>query len=213
MEMSLADIKNRRPCVDRESKVPGSRDEGVSDRTASMNGRRSILSAFAPDEYLSRVMDVDLAKLRESGIKGLILDLDNTLVPRYESETSVELKDWLRRVDDVGLGVCIVSNNFTARVGAIAKELGLRVVKGAGKPLASAFKQGMRVLGTVPAETAVVGDQVFTDVLGGNRLGMHTILVVPLSEKEMLHTRILRKLECRVLHALAKRRMIGSDGG
>jgi len=145
------------------------------------------------------------------GVRGLIVDLDNTLVPRYESEPSDQLKDWLRGVSDAGLGVVIVSNNWTSRVGAIADELGVAVVKGAGKPLAKAFRQGMRVLGTRPEETAVIGDQLFTDVLGGNRLGLHTVLVVPLSEHEMVHTRILRKLEIRVLGAMARRKMITSD--
>lgn len=170
-----------------------------------------MLSRLAPDQYLASAMDVDLDALGNTGVKGLIVDLDNTLVPRYENEPPDELKAWLEHVRDAGLGVVIVSNNWTARVGAIAEELGVAIVKGAGKPLAKAFRQGMKMLGTAPQETAVIGDQLFTDVLGGNRLGLHTVLVVPLSEREMLHTRILRKLEWRVLRALARRRMISPD--
>ncbi len=172
-----------------------------------------MLRRFAPNEYLASAIEVDLQALKARGIEGLIVDLDNTLVPRYEDEPSEELKGWLQEVARAGLRVCIVSNNWTSRVAAIASELGVSIVKGAGKPLAKAFRQGMRILGTRPAETAVIGDQLFTDVLGGNRLGLYTVLVVPLSDKEMLHTRVLRKLECRVLDALAKRRMISSDVG
>lgn len=170
-----------------------------------------MLSRLAPDQYLGSAMDVDLAALKADGVEGLIVDLDNTLVPRYESEPSDELKRWLLRVSEANLAVVIVSNNWTARVGAIAEELGVSIVKGAGKPLAKAFRQGMKILGTTPEETAVIGDQLFTDVLGGNRLGLHTVLVVPLSEKEMLHTRVLRRLEVRVLGLLAKKQMIGPD--
>lgn len=170
-----------------------------------------MLARFAPDQYLASAFDIDLAALKADGVKGLIVDLDNTLVPRYEDEPSHELRRWLKQVREVGLPVCVVSNNWTARVAAIAEDLGLAVVKGAGKPFARAFRQGMRVLGTKPEETAVIGDQLFTDVLGGNRLGMHTVLVVPLSEQEMLHTRILRKAERRILGAMARRRIIGSD--
>lgn len=170
-----------------------------------------MLARFAPDQYLASAMEVDLAVLKDAGVRGLIVDLDNTLVPRYEKEPSDELKQWLQRVHDAGLGVCIVSNNWTSRVAAIADELGVSIVRGAGKPLAKAFRQGMKILSTAPNETAVIGDQLFTDVLGGNRLGLYTVLVVPLSEKEMLHTRILRRLEHRVLNALVRRQLISPD--
>lgn len=170
-----------------------------------------MLKRLAPDQYLASAMDVDLASLKASGVEGLIVDLDNTLVPRYENEPSDDLRGWLEAVGDMGLRICIVSNNWTSRVGAIADELGVSIIKGAGKPLAKAFRQGMEILGTTPSQTAVIGDQLFTDVLGGNRLGIHTVLVVPLSDKEMIHTRVLRRLECRVLDALVRRRMIGPD--
>jgi len=175
--------------------------------------RADVLRRFAPNEYLDSAIDIDLQALKTGGIEGLIVDLDNTLVPRYENQPSEELKGWLQDVARAQLRVCIVSNNWTSRVAAIADELGVSIVKGAGKPLAKAFKQGMRILGTQPGQTAVIGDQLFTDVLGGNRAGLYTVLVVPLSEHEMLHTRVLRKLECRVLDALARKRMIESDGG
>ncbi len=167
-----------------------------------------MLRLLTPDQYLQSVMDLDLGALKKEGVKGLIVDLDNTIVPRYENEPSEGLRRWLSNVQSAGLAIVIVSNNWTNRVRDIAADLGVALVRGAGKPFPSAFRNGMRILGTTPSETAVIGDQLFTDVLGANRLGLHTVLVVPLSEREMLHTRLLRRLEYRVLNALVRRRLI-----
>ncbi len=167
-----------------------------------------MLRLLAPDQYLRSAMDVDLEALKKEGVKGLIVDLDNTIVPRYEDEPSQELKEWLEKVRGSGLRVVIVSNNWTSRVRDIAEELGVALVRGARKPFPGSFKNGMRLLGTASSETAVIGDQIFTDVLGANRLGLRTVLVVPMSEREMLHTRMLRKLEYRVLNALVRRQLI-----
>jgi len=170
-----------------------------------------MLKLLAPRQYIRSALDVDLEDLKARGVRGLIVDLDNTIVPRYESQPSSELKGWLDTVKSEGFGVVVVSNNWTSRVREIAEELDVRLIRGARKPLAASFKNGMRLLGTAPVETAVIGDQLFTDVLGGNRLGLHTVLVVPMSEREMVHTRVLRRLEYRVLNALAKRQLISSN--
>ncbi len=162
------------------------------------------IGRLRPNLYRDSVFDVPLDTLRSVGITGLVLDLDNTLIPRKSREIPDDLRAWLAGLTELGLRAVIVSNNFERRVGAVAAEVGLPLVARAGKPRARAFEQGMALLGTRPEDTAVIGDQLFTDVFGGNRLGLFTVLVVPLSDRELPHTRVLRQLERVVLRRLDK---------
>lgn len=157
------------------------------------------MQRFRPAEYVRTIYDIDLHMLRQRGVRGIICDLDNTLVAWDESSTGPELRHWIAEAKQAGLGVCIVSNNGKNRVGEFARSLGLPFVANAAKPRRRAFRRAMELLGTSPAETAVVGDQVFTDVFGGNRQGLHTILVVPISRQEFIGTRLVRLLEQFVL--------------
>lgn len=157
------------------------------------------MERFHPAEYVRSVYDIDLHALRMRGVRGIICDLDNTLIAWDSSDTAPELRQWLESVRRAGLKVCIVSNNGQTRVGEFAKPLGLPFVANAAKPRRRAFRRALELLGTKPSETAVVGDQVFTDVFGGNRQGMHTILVVPISRQEFIGTRLVRVIEQFVL--------------
>ncbi len=118
------------------------------------------------------------------------------------------MHEWLRELERAGFEICIVSNNWKSQVGAVAKKLNMPLVARAGKPRGKAFREGMKVLETNQSQTAVVGDQLFTDVLGGNRLGLITILVVPVGTKEMLHTRFLRYLERLIIKRIQERKML-----
>ena len=95
--------------------------------------------------------------------------------------------------------VCLVSNNWHRRVSGVAEELGFSLVSKALKPLPFAFRRGMRLMGVKPSETATIGDQVFTDVLGGNLAGTLTVLVDPLSHTDLPHTLLLRRIEAKVM--------------
>lgn len=148
-----------------------------------------------PSSQVSTVYDIDLPALRARGIRGLILDLDNTIVPWGAREVSPKLPVWIAAARDADLQLCIVSNNMGRRVTAIAKRLGLPVVAGALKPRRRALRRALVVMGTTPEATALVGDQLFTDILGGNRLGLHTILVRPQGRKEFGFTRLVRLIE------------------
>lgn len=154
---------------------------------------------FHPSEYVRSIYEIDLQVLRERGIRGVICDLDNTLIAWDSAGTDAKLRRWLKDVQAAGLKVCIVSNNGNARVADFAKPLGLPFVARAAKPRRRPFQMAMELLGTDPTETAVVGDQVFTDVFGGNRQGLHTILVVPISRREFFGTRLVRMVEQIVL--------------
>ncbi len=152
-----------------------------------------------PDLYFASVHSIDLADLRRRGVRALLVDLDNTLLPRDATLIPEGLAAWARRLGEEGFAVCLVSNNWHSHVPVVAAELGFHAVHRAIKPLPWAFRRAMRVLGSSPGETAVVGDQVFTDVLGGNLLGLTTVLVQPLSRTDLPHTLLLRLIERAVL--------------
>jgi len=158
-----------------------------------------VLRWLRPASKVPSVYDIDLAALRARGIRGMILDLDNTIVPWGAREAGPALPVWIADVRQAGLRLCIVSNNMGRRVTGLATSLGLPLVTGALKPRRKALRRALSVMGTTPDATALVGDQLFTDILGGNRLGLHTILVRPQSPREFPLTRVVRVLERALL--------------
>ncbi|MGZ4122985.1 MAG: YqeG family HAD IIIA-type phosphatase [Tumebacillaceae bacterium] len=168
-----------------------------------------MMSRLIPSLSVDSVYDIDLDQLQARGVKGIITDLDNTLVRWDEPNATPELIVWLDHVRDTrGIKVCIVSNNNSQRVEKFAKPLDIPFIGKAQKPKRSPFLRALDVLGTKPEETVVIGDQLFTDVLGGNRMGMYTILVVPIGEKEFIGTKVLRMMERIALRILRSRGMI-----
>ncbi len=157
------------------------------------------MSLLNPDLYYSSVHAVDLGALARSGVRALLLDLDNTLLPRDTNTVPEELKEWAAGLRESGFSVCLVSNNWHERVHHVASELGFDLVDKAVKPLPFAFLAALRLEGATAREAAVIGDQLFTDILGGNMLGMRTVLVAPLSATDLPHTLLLRRLEALVL--------------
>ncbi len=157
------------------------------------------MSLFSPDLYHTSVLAIDLEALSARGVRYLLMDLDNTLLPRDGSGIAPEVQAWVSALPDHGFTACLVSNNWHGHVQGVAADIGLPIAAKALKPLPHAFRTGLARLNAAPAETAVVGDQLFTDVLGGNLLGMTTILVRPLSASDLPHTLLLRHLERRLL--------------
>ncbi len=151
--------------------------------------------SLRPDEYLTDVLAIDLERLRHDGIEALIMDLDNTLLPRDTGIVPPDVDAWVRALPDAGFRVCFVSNNFHERALEVARELGLPIVARAVKPLPFAFFRAMKTLGARRRHCAVVGDQYFTDILGGKLVGCHTIMVLPQSVSDLPHTLVLRRLE------------------
>lgn len=149
----------------------------------------------SPDLYLRGVADIDLEALRRQGVDTLLMDLDNTLLPRDSSIMPDELVAWSASLAEKGFRVCLVSNNWHQRVHEVAAELGLPLVAKAVKPLPFAFLRALRLMGVKRRQCAIVGDQMFTDVLGGKLLGVRTIMVLPLSESDLPHTLMLRHVE------------------
>ncbi|MCL5292284.1 MAG: YqeG family HAD IIIA-type phosphatase [Actinobacteria bacterium] len=154
-----------------------------------------MLTKLYPSEYCRSIFDIDLKALKKAGFRGLAVDLDNTIIARGSHTPPEELKKWLIEAKSLGFKVCILSNNWLTRVSRIAAQLDLPLVARAAKPRRRAFVQAVEEMGTTITTTVVVGDQIFTDVLGGNLAGTYTILVVPISDREAPHTRVLRRLE------------------
>jgi len=161
-----------------------------------------MLQRLKPDLFVDSIYHIDFAKLRQRGIDTIITDLDNTLVPWVEKNVNPKLMRWLADIQAQGFKVCLVSNAIESRVEAFRQAMSLPGISKAKKPLNRAFLQALQTLQSTPERTAVIGDQVFTDVLGGNRLGLYTILVVPISQKEFIGTKLVRMVERWVLRKL-----------
>lgn len=158
-----------------------------------------MIQILQPQLFVRSIYDINLDRLRSIGMRGLILDLDNTLVGWNQPHASEELMDWLKQVKGLNFDMCIVSNNLLDRVQRFAARIEVKHIAKAAKPRRRAFRMAMQKMGTRLDTTAVVGDQVFTDILGGNRLGLYTILVHPMDHKEFWTTKIVRQLEHAVV--------------
>ncbi len=155
-----------------------------------------MFERLLPDQMVKTIFDIDLQQLKERNVKGIITDLDNTLVSARTPYATPELIAWLNRVRDDGFRVVILSNNNLARVGKFAEPLGIPFVHAARKPIGRAFRKALQKLELEPSEAVVVGDQLVTDMLGGRRVGLHTILVSPIDRAEDgLFTRVNRLIE------------------
>jgi HAD superfamily phosphatase (TIGR01668 family) len=157
------------------------------------------MRVLTPDHYYRSVIDIDLEALRAEGIDTLLIDIDNTILPRDTGEMAVELTEWAAKLLGEGFKVCLVSNNWHAHVKRIADALGFCMVARALKPLPFGFGQAMRLLGSTRETTAIIGDQIFTDMLGGNLARLTTVLVPPLSTSDLWYTLMLRRIERRLL--------------
>lgn len=163
------------------------------------------MQILCPRLYVNSVHQIDLNALKQSGIRGIIVDLDNTLVPWNEDAEFPKAVAWLKKVKDMGMLVCIVSNNHPRRAKTLAGTFDIPFIWQAVKPRRRAFRKAMQMMMIDKSQTAVVGDQVFTDILGGNRLGLYTILVRPLKKQEFFGTRIVRQVEKVILFSLRRR--------
>lgn len=149
-----------------------------------------------PDMCVDSVLDIPVEELRQKNITSFILDLDNTMTEWNSNQVRPEIVAWVGKLKEMGCKACIVSNNKESRVKAVAHLLDVPYVCRAGKPLRRAFRKALEQLDSSASQTSVVGDQIFTDVLGGNLMGMLTILVSPLNPREFVGTRLfLRNLE------------------
>lgn len=148
-----------------------------------------------PKLYLKRVQEITYQMLEENGILGVILDVDNTLIDYYKKMPE-GVEEWCRNLKEQGIKFCIASNsNKKKKVEMVANILDIPYIYFAKKPLKKGLRKAGKIMGLEPKKVAVVGDQIFTDVLGANRTGMYSILIEPIEEKDIFVTVIKRPIE------------------
>ncbi|WAA10347.1 YqeG family HAD IIIA-type phosphatase [Fervidibacillus albus] len=167
-----------------------------------------MLKLFLPNDYVNSVHKITPEYLKERNITGLITDLDNTLAEWDRPLPPPTLVEWFQRMKDAGIQMIIVSNNNERRVQAFSEPLGIPFISKAKKPLRKSFLSALQLLGGKKEETAVVGDQLLTDILGGNKLGFQTILVVPVADTDGWQTKINRKIEGLILNHFMKKGLL-----
>mgnify|MGYP000902491075 CR=1 FL=1 len=165
-----------------------------------------MLKYLTPNAYYESLAAIKPEKLVQSGIKGVIFDLDNTITTWNNIEVEKATIDWFVALHNAGIKACILSNNSMPRIKPVAGLLGIYCVEKAKKPLLTGYRRAMQTMGTNTQNTLMVGDQLFTDIWGAKRLGLKGILVKPISlEHEFMGTRFNRFWERRIMKAVQKR--------
>lgn len=162
-----------------------------------------------PNVYLNKVEEITAKYLHEKGIKALIMDVDNTLID-YNKNLSDTIIKWAKDIQEQGIILYILSNsNKKEKVKKVADNLGIEFEFFAKKPLKIGFKKVQKKLNMPTENIGVVGDQIFTDIIGGNRCKMFTILVDPISIKDFWFTAWKRPIEDKIKNKIKKRNKLG----
>ncbi len=164
-----------------------------------------MFERFFPDEYVESTYVIPFEKLYEEGYRGVIFDIDNTLVP-HGAPADRRARELFRRLGEIGFTSCLISNNQELRVKMFNREIGTNYIFNAHKPSVKNYIRAMEIMGTDRTNTLFVGDQLFTDVWGAKRAGIHNILVKPIHPKEEIQIVLKRYLERIVLHFYKKSR-------
>jgi len=148
-----------------------------------------------PDIKLERVTDITLDILKKYNITNLILDVDNTLSTHHGHILTEGLEEWLRIMSVAKIGLIVLSNSKEQRVKPFAEKIGLPFISLGLKPLPFGYFRALKALGSQRKNTAIVGDQIFTDVLGGNIVGVKTLLLTPIKLETTAGFRFKRNIE------------------
>lgn len=168
-----------------------------------------MFKKFYPvEDWNSAYEEQEYQRLYENGFRGIIFDIDNTLVEHGApvNEQATELIEKLRRI---GFAVCFLSNNGEERVSSFCQKLDAAYIYKAGKPGTKSYGAAMELIGTTKDQTISVGDQIFTDTWGANRAGVYSVLVKQIGKKEEFQIVLKRYLERIVLHFYRKRKTKG----
>lgn len=162
-----------------------------------------MLKRFYPNAYFDSAYVINYEKLYEKGYRGIIYDVDNTLV-EHGAPVTPRAKELFDRLRKIGYETCIISNNKEYRVKPLADEVGCKYVSNAHKPSPKNYVVAMEIMDTDTTNTLFIGDQLFTDVWGANRAGIRTLLVKPIDPHEEIQIVLKRYLERVVLHFYKK---------
>ena len=166
-----------------------------------------MFQKFYPSEYYTSTDVIDFAEYYKKGYRGILFDIDNTLVPHNAPATEEAIR-LIHRLKKIGFGICLVSNNKEPRVSEFNKPLDVKYIYKAGKPKRSGYQKAMQLLGTDTTNTLFVGDQLFTDLWGANNTGITSLLVKPIDKKEEIQIILKRIPEKWILHSYLKKHQI-----
>ncbi|MCI8336749.1 MAG: YqeG family HAD IIIA-type phosphatase [Peptococcaceae bacterium] len=147
-----------------------------------------LLDIVRPNLQVNNLREIPLSILKEQGIVYLLFDLDNTIVPYNDPNIPADIIAWFQEIKAAGFFPCLVSNNHGPRVEDAAGKLGIPFICDAKKPWGDGFRRAIAMLGAEKEQTAIVGDQLLTDMAGGNKDRFFTILVEPMKSKEYWFT-------------------------
>lgn len=162
-----------------------------------------MLRKFYPTEYVDSAYQIDFERMYKQGYRGVIFDIDNTLVP-HGAPADARARELFAHLKKLGFRCCLLSNNKESRVQMFNQSIKVQYIFKAHKPWTANYKKAMRLLKTNKDNTLFVGDQIFTDIWGANLSGMRTILVKPINPKEEIQIVLKRYPEKIVLHYYKK---------
>lgn len=157
-----------------------------------------MFERFFPDDTVSSTYAIDYEKLYQEGFRGILFDIDNTLV-EHGKEATEQAKKLFIRLQKIGFECCLISNNKKKRVRSFNEDIGVHTVFNAHKPAKKGYYYAMELMNTRPENTVFVGDQLFTDIFGAKRIGLKNFLVKPINQKEEFQIVLKRRLERIVL--------------
>lgn len=160
------------------------------------------MEKYVPDIYQKSIYTINYDALYSRGIKCLLIDLDNTIVPITMKKSNKKIKELFDDLKTKGFKIIIFSNSPKSRVKVFKEELDVDCCALASKPFKRKYKKIMQIYDLKESEIACIGDQLLTDIKGGNKLGLTTILVNPVGTKERFLTKINRAFEKRILRKL-----------
>ncbi len=163
-----------------------------------------MFNKFYPGKYEESAYAIDYGRLYRDGIRGIIFDVDNTLVPHGYPATH-EAEELFEKLHLAGFDTCIISNNKEYRVKPFADAVKSKYIYDAGKPSVRNYRKAMELMGTDVSSTCFIGDQIFTDIYGANRSGIPSILVRPIHPKEEIQIVLKRKLEKIILFSYGRK--------
>ena len=165
------------------------------------------MEKYIPDVYVKSIYYIDYEKLKERGIKCILFDLDNTIAPLSIKKPNKKIKDLFMKLKNMGFKIIIFSNNGKSRLKPFKEDLEVDCAFSCKKPMIKKFEVILKEYKFAVSEVVIIGDNIVTDILGGNKVGITTILVNPISNKETFPAKITRLYERKIISLLSKREL------
>lgn len=169
------------------------------------------MNRFLPKRYFDKKEDIPVEEYYRQGYRGILFDIDNTLVP-HDEPVDDKAYSFVAKLKGIGFGICLISNNDEERVRTFADPLGVKYVYKAWKPSREGYIKGMEILGTDNSNTLFVGDQIFTDIWGANRADMYCILLDPINPREEIQI-VLKRIPEKLIKWLYRKKRGLTKGG